>query len=135
LHNGQSGGPWLIWGLELLSLERLRDEWGAWKGLLDQGAFRTFRSDTDGRTVDDWWHPCWLPLTYDGGGNHHCLDLHPGPKGQFGQIIAMWHDDSPRPVVAPSFRAWLVAFADALEAGEYVYSEQYVGLVPPTDVE
>jgi cell wall assembly regulator SMI1 len=122
-----------MWGCELLSLERVREEWGAWKGLLDGGAFRNFRSDSDGRVVEDWWHARWIPLTYDGAGNHHCLDLNPGPRGQAGQIIQMWHDDSARPVIAPSYRAWLVAFADALDAGEYVYSDQYLGLVPPED--
>jgi cell wall assembly regulator SMI1 len=133
LHNGQSRGPWLMYGWELLSLERVREEWVAWKALLDEGTFRDFRSTSDGQTAEDWWHPRWLPLTYDGAGDHHCLDLHPGPTGQPGQIIQMWHDDSPRPVVAPSYRDWLAAFADALDAGKYVYSEQYIGLVPPED--
>jgi cell wall assembly regulator SMI1 len=134
LHNGQYSGPWLIEGWELLSLDRIREEWTAWKDLLDEGAFRDFRSDSDGRVVQDWWHARWIPLTYDGAGDHHCVDLNPGPRGQAGQIIQMWHDDSARPVVAPSFRAWLAAFADALDAGEYVYSDEYLGLVPPQDV-
>jgi cell wall assembly regulator SMI1 len=133
LHDGQAEGPWLMWGSELLSLERVRQEWAAWKGLADAGAFRNFRSDSDGRVAGDWYHPGWIPLTHDGGGNHHCLDLHPGPRGRAGQVIQLWHDDSPRPVVAPSYRAWLAAFADALDAGEYVYSDQYLGLVPRED--
>jgi hypothetical protein len=40
----------------------------------------------------------------------------------------MGQDDAVRPVVAPSYRVWLVAIADALEAGESTYSEQYLGL-------
>ena len=39
LHNGQSGGPWLMWGCELLSLSRIREEWSAWKDLLDRATF------------------------------------------------------------------------------------------------
>ena len=124
-----------MWGCELLSLSRIREEWNAWKGLLDRGTFEDFRSDSDGRVVKDWWHARWVPLTHDGAGNHYCLDLNPGPEGRAGQIIQMWHDDSERPVVAPSYRAWLAAFADALEAGEDVYSAHYVGLVPPEDAE
>lgn len=135
LHDGQSGGPWLVRGCELLSLGRIREEWNAWKELLDRGTFENFRSDSDGRVVEDWWHARWVPLTHDGAGNHYCLDLNPGPKGRAGQIIQMWHDDSERSVVAPSYRAWLAAFADALEAGAYVYSAHYVGLVPPLDAE
>jgi cell wall assembly regulator SMI1 len=135
LHDGQAGGPWPVWGCELLSLGRIREEWTAWKELLDRGMFENSRSCSDGRVVEDWWHAGWVPLTHDGSGNHYCLDLNPGPTGRAGQIIQMWHDDPGRPVVAPSYRAWLAAFADALEAGEYVYSKQYVGLVPREDAE
>ncbi len=133
-HNGQASGPWLLEGWELLSLGRIREEWRCWKDLLERGAFRDFRSATDGRTVEDWWHPAWIPLTYDGAGDHHCLDLHPGPQGYVGQIIMMWHDDDARGVAAPDYPSWLAMFAAALEAGRFVYSDQYVGLVPPEDV-
>ena len=38
LHDGQCGGPWLMWGrCELLSLSRIREEWNAWKELLNRG--------------------------------------------------------------------------------------------------
>ena len=33
----------------------------------------------------------------------------------------MWHDVDMRPIVAPSFRAWLETFAEDLEAGHYAY--------------
>jgi cell wall assembly regulator SMI1 len=134
IHDGQSGGPWLMWGDDLLSLGRIREEWAIWKGLLDAGTFTDFRSDSDGRVVENWWHAKWIPLTSDGGGNHYCLDLNPGPKGRAGQVIRMWHDDSSRPVAAPSYRALVAEFAAALEAGEYVYCEDYLGLVPREDV-
>lgn len=133
LHDGQCGGPWLMWGCDLLSLAGIREQWSVWKDLLDRGTFKDVQCDSDGRVVKNWWHERWVPLTHDGSGNHHCLDLNPGPDGLAGQIIEMWHDDPERPVVAPSYRAWLAAFADALEAGEYVYSEHFVGLVPPED--
>ena len=41
----------------------------------------------------------------------------------------MWHDDAERPLVAPSFRAWLEQFADGLEHGDYSYSDEYGGVV------
>lgn len=134
IHDGQADGPWLLWGDDLLSLQRVRDEWTVWKSLLDAGKFRDFRGDTGGHVVPDWWHPRWIPLTSDGGGNSYCLDLHPGPNGVSGQVIRMWHDDSPRPLVAPNFRDCLATFADALDAGQYVYSPDYLGLVPKGDV-
>lgn len=135
LHDGQCGGPWLLWGCEFLSLSRIREEWSAWKDLLDRGAFREFQSHSEGQVATDWWHPRWVPLTHDGAGNHNCLDLNPGPAGQSGQIIQMWHDEPERPRVAASYKVWLAAFADALEAGEYVYSAHFLGLVSPEDAE
>jgi hypothetical protein len=40
-----------------------------------------------------------------------------------------------RPLVAPSFEAWLGRFADDLETGEYVFSEDDGGLVRRDEVE
>jgi cell wall assembly regulator SMI1 len=133
IHDGaESTG--FIEGWELLSLERIRDEWVAWKDLLDRGTFAEARSQSDGRTLTDWWNPAWIPLTYSGSGDHHSLDLSPGLKGKRGQIIIMYHDDDSRPVVSGSFADWLSAYADDLESGRYVYSEDYGGLVHPEDV-
>lgn len=134
-HDGQrSDGPGWVDGWEWLSLTRMTDEWDVWKGQLDGGDFADSRSRTDGRVVKDWWHPKWIPLTYDGCGNHHCLDLNPGPKGVAGQVIEMWHDDAERPVESDSFRDWLSAFADELEADEYVLSEEHGGLIRKEDM-
>jgi cell wall assembly regulator SMI1 len=129
-HDGQTyDSPGLLEGWEWLSLGRIRDEWGTWKDLLDHGEFEGIRSDGDRvRVVDDWWNPRWIPVTYSGTGDHHCLDFAPGPGGTPGQIIMMWHDDGARPVVAPGFGAWLARFADELEAGEFVLSDEYGGL-------
>jgi cell wall assembly regulator SMI1 len=130
-HNGQiSNSPWMMDGWEWLSLQRIRDEWKVWKELLDGGDFSGIESDADGLVVrKDWWNPAWIPLTYSGCGDHHCLDLAPGPEGTLGQIIEIWHDEGSRPVVARSFREWLTSFADALENNDLVLSEEYGSLV------
>lgn len=135
-HDGQQcNSPWMLEGWEWLSLERMREEWKVWKDLLDEGDFAGIQSDTDGQLVrKDWWHRAWIPLTYSGSGDHHCLDLAPGALGQSGQTIMMWHDHGARPVVAQSFEAWLTDFADRLEAGAFVVSEAYGGLCPREDV-
>jgi cell wall assembly regulator SMI1 len=129
-HDGQSqSSPWFLEGWEWLSLERIRDEWNVWKELLDGGDFDGLENDdTSGKVLTDWWNPNWIPLTYSGSGDHHCLDLEPGLKGTRGQIIEMWHDEGSRTTVANSFGEWLAAFADHLEAGEFVFSEEYGGL-------
>jgi cell wall assembly regulator SMI1 len=130
-HNGQSfNSPWMMDCWEWLSLERIREEWNVWKGLLDSGEFTAIQNDANGIAVrKDWWNAAWIPLTYSGSGDHHCLDLAPGPKGKIGQIIEMWHDEGSRPVVANSISEWFTSFAEALENDEFVLSEEYGGLV------
>jgi cell wall assembly regulator SMI1 len=105
-----------------------------WNDLLQGGDFRDAKGNPEAGIKDDWWNARWIPLTYDGSGNHDCLDLDPAPGGNVGQIIGMWHDDAHRALLAPSFTEWLKAFADDLEAGEYVISEDYDGLVSKDDV-
>lgn len=130
-HDGQTfDSPWMMDGWEWLSLGRIRDEWKVWKDLLDSGDFAGIQSDADGSMVrNDWWNPAWIPLTYSGSGDHHCLDLAPGPRGTVGQIIEMWHDDGSRPVLSDCFRTWLTNFAEALERDELVLSEEFGSLV------
>ena len=135
VHDGQRpDGGRLIEGWEFLSLERIEDEWKVWRGLLDGGDFQGIASEPDEGIRPDWWNPRWIPLTYDGAGNHHCLDLDPAPGGEAGQIIEMWHDELSRPLVSRSYREWLAGFAADLEAGLYVHSEDYGGLVERDEI-
>ena len=130
IHDGQtSDGPGLFDGWEFLSLDAIRYHWSIWKELLDDNALSRSESQPDGPIRNDWWNPKWIPLTYDGSGNHHCLDLSPAPGGDVGQIIMMWHDAPTRSIVANSLRAWLEQFAQDLETGAYVYSDEENALV------
>ncbi|MEA5478111.1 SMI1/KNR4 family protein [Pseudanabaena galeata UHCC 0370] len=91
-----------------------------WKGLLDSGTFQNEDGQDQGCEPDlgvfnVWWSSKWIPLTYDGCGNHDCLDLAPAEGGNIGQIISMWHDDPERKILAPSFRDWLQNYAEELE--------------------
>jgi cell wall assembly regulator SMI1 len=130
IHNGQLTYEYgLIHRREFLSLERIKDEWECWKELLDSGTFETedgedIGSESAPGICNVWWSAKWIPLTYDGAGNHDCLDLNPAEGGTVGQIISMWHDDAERRIVAPSFRAWLQQYAEGLESGLFVFSER-----------
>lgn len=140
IHNGQSDGTYgFLDGREFLSVERIKQEWTVWKDLLDSGTFQ----DQDGHDIGSepelgirnvWWSAKWIPITYDGGGNHDCLDLEPSEGGNVGQIITMWHDDSDRKLVASSFREWLQEYAEGLKEGKFVLSEEYGGIVNADDV-
>lgn len=104
---------------DLYSLAEVVAAWKTMKALYDDGTFAEFESDPIGPIRTEWWHPAWVPLTGEPGGNHLCLDLAPADGGSVGQVISWVHDDSVREVVAPTFGAWFEQLADGLEAGAY----------------
>lgn len=102
---------------ELLSVARIASEWGTWKELLDNGTFGENNHGEPGRGVQKkWWIAEWVPVSYDGSGNHHVVDVAPAPRGKHGQIVDFWHDEASRKVVAPSFLAWLASPKTKFEA-------------------
>lgn len=106
-HDGSEDDMALAVG-ELLSLERMVKEWTVWKKLLDKGTFDDNDHGEPGRGVrKHWWIPEWIPVTYDGAGNHTVIDLAPGKGGVHGQMVEFWHDDASRKVVGKSFLRWL----------------------------
>ncbi|RBP45350.1 cell wall assembly regulator SMI1 [Roseimicrobium gellanilyticum] len=123
VHDGARPGCGLWSGWDLLSLEGVVREWECWKELVNGGAFHQKKSVSDGDITDSWYDLKWIPLTYQSAGDNECLDLNPGKKGTVGQIISVYHDDPNRGVVASSYRAWMAAFADDLEAGGFVLDE------------
>lgn len=131
IHDGQTfDSPWMLYGWELLSLERIKSERAVWKGLLDSGDFDGIDSDADGEHIrTDWWHADWVPITYSGSGDHHVLDLAPAAGGQFGQVFRMWHDDGERLLMGSSFADFLARYAGALASGDLVYSDDYEAIV------
>lgn len=136
IHNGQRGeAGGLLNGEELLSVPRMLAEWTIWNDLLKGGDFEGAISTPDAGVRADWWNPRWLPLTYDGAGNHCCLDLAPAPGGTHGQIIRMWHDSDERTLLVSSFAEWLTQYVTALEAGEYAFSADYDGIVSVNELD
>ena len=136
IHNGQiNDNEGFLYGREMLSLERIQNEWKVWKELLDTGEFDGIKSEPTTTIRDDWWNARWIPITWDGAGNHHCLDLDPTTENAMGQIIDFWHDDPTRSVEAGSFGSWISDYLEKCEAGKYVYSESYAGIVSREDAE
>ena len=129
IHDGQRPeGFNLLDGYELLSLDRMVDEWRMWKQLLDERDL-DYESEPQGPIRTDWWNPLWIPIASDGSGNHLCLDLAPTPAGYLGQISSMWHDGPERELISNSFAEGLEQLADDFQAGKYVLAEEYGGLV------
>lgn len=63
-------------------------------------------------------HPAWIPLAKDFSGNNIAVDLCPGPRGTWGQIILFGRDCDTKYVVARSWASFLAAIADDFEGGE-----------------
>lgn len=136
LHDGQGrDGLGLLGGWTWLDLASVVSEWNIWKGLLDKGTFGANDGGDPGPGVrGDWWNPRWIPLTYSGSGDHHCVDLAPAEGGAEGQILRMWHDMESRSLIAPSLHAWLEQLAGELESGERVFDEEYGALLRPDEI-
>ena len=135
IHNGQNrDSEGLIDTEELLSTERVLEEWSVWKELLDKGDFKDSQSEPNKGIKSDWWNSKWIPITYDGSGNHYCIDLDPDTSGKSGQIIRMWHDSAERELIANSFGEWISQYVNDLEKGKYTYSEDWGGIINKDDL-
>lgn len=135
VHNGQSNAFGdLFEGGEFLSTEGIMDQWNVWQDLLKAHTFDGIKSEPQPGIKNDWWNSRWIPFTYDGSGNHYCLDLDPAESGRSGQIITMWHDASERELLAPSFAQWFDDFVKGILSGQLVFSEDYGCIVPIEDL-
>jgi cell wall assembly regulator SMI1 len=113
VHDGQRcKAGWLFSDSEFLSSQRILDEWSIWKDLLDSGDFGGTEPKPGTGIRPMWWSPKWIPFTYNGAGDHLCLDLDPSSGGRVGQIITLCHDDGVRNKKADSFALWFVDFID-----------------------
>ena len=127
IHNGQKGeASYLFEEQEFLSSNRIIDEWKVWKNLLESGDLEDNKSDCfDKEIQNNWWNLKWLPFTYDGCGNHYCIDMNPSEWGEKGQIIEMYHDDSERKLLNNTLYSWFESYISKLKNKEYVYSKDY----------
>lgn len=109
--------PWT-----LLHLDAIPDAWRQleeWNQTVEGERFTT-EGPVNAVYLDD----AWIPIAYDGGGNHLCLDTAPAEGGQNGQVVVFVHDDSVREVLAPSLAAWMEALARALDSDRKPVAEE-----------
>lgn len=69
-------------------------------------------------------HPAWIPLATDYLGNNIAVDLAPGPNGKWGQVILFGREFDRKFVVASSWAAFLMLFADDLENGRHLVEDE-----------
>jgi cell wall assembly regulator SMI1 len=106
IHDGQDNEPGLIGGegWQVLSLKEMVQVWGRWS----QASSKRAR---------------FVPLAWNAMGDFVFLNLDPGSE-QTGSLMIQRHDRRKPDPLASSFRSWLEDFADHLEEGELVYSEE-----------
>jgi cell wall assembly regulator SMI1 len=120
----------LFFGLHLLPLEEVLEEWRFWREVDDDpntGAHPQLReymqSVPPGWIRKEYSQRGWMPLISDKTGNYVGVDLNPGEGGSVGQVIVfgrdfdtkvvLWKGDGPA-----GWAAWLASFAEVLESGE-----------------
>lgn len=109
LHSEVSCDDSIFHGQTLLTPEELLREWQLWRDIYVSWSLSDLKSHvTASRNIVFPVYTCprWLPfLKVDG--NFLCLDLSPGKKGHYGQVIAMGEDLDRRALIASSLDEWL----------------------------
>ena len=120
----------LFFGLQLLSLEDVLDEWRFWRDVDEDpntGANSRLRelmqSVPPGYVRREYSLRGWIPLVSDKAGNYLGVDMNPAENGSPGQVIVfgrdfdtkvvLWKGDGPG-----GWGKWLASFVDDLENGD-----------------
>ncbi|QSQ11217.1 ankyrin repeat domain-containing protein [Myxococcus landrumensis] len=113
--------PMSIAEYDVLSVAQVLDRWKGLRGLVEKGAFKKARPHElpeDQQEVKwTWWHPGWVPLAEDSGGNLYCVDLDPGPRGRRGQVIQWEIHGGPLRLGLDSLEEFFEHYLSKLEKG------------------
>jgi cell wall assembly regulator SMI1 len=116
----QSYGHGCMNGVALLSLDEVVRDTQMWRGFRFDESNHS-RARPDGPIRRNWWNRRWVPVTWDGGGDHLCLDFDAAPGGVCGQVICFSHETGPVSVVADSWKSYLERVATDLETGRLLF--------------
>lgn len=120
----------LFFGLTLLPLEDVLEEWRFWREVDEDPATgaNTRLRQLMNSIPDEWVRKeyslrGWIPLIIDKAGNYIGIDLNPGEGGSVGQVIVFGRDFDTKVVLwrgdgLAGWATWLACFADELESGE-----------------
>ncbi|KAG6836747.1 hypothetical protein H0H93_003823 [Arthromyces matolae] len=120
----------LFFGLKLLPLEDVLQEWKFWREVDEDPATgantrlrEVMQSIPPGWIRKEYSQRGWIPLIADKVGNYVGVDLNPDENGCVGQVIVfgrdfdtkvvLWRGDGPA-----GWAKWLASFAEDLETGE-----------------
>ncbi|KAH9842724.1 uncharacterized protein C8Q71DRAFT_734149 [Rhodofomes roseus] len=120
----------LFFGLTLLPLEDVLEEWSFWREVDDDpstGANQRLKEVM--QSIPPKWvkreYTCrgWIPLATDKTGNYIGIDMTPDEEGKSGQVIVFGRDFDTKVVMfrgegEGGWGKWLAGFVDDLESGE-----------------
>ena len=117
-----------IYGLPLLPLQQVADQWRSWTRVLADFAGDRYAiaggAWPEGAVDPAYINRAWIPLTHDGSGNHIGIDFDPWPRGRVGQVILYGRDEDVKAVLAESLGTFLGWIADLLESGNFRLDEE-----------
>jgi internalin A len=121
--DGQKGQTYgMIFGLQLVSLERLLFHWKTFRDVYNDDpriGMDSQRSSIPPNAIRlQYINLKWIPFAEDGGGGFLGLDFDPGPAGRAGQVINLGRYANKKVVIANSFADFLERVADELEKGK-----------------
>lgn len=120
----------LFFGLTLLPLEDVIDEWKFWREVDEDpttganSALLTHMQSIPPRWIRKAYSQRgWVPLVTDKVGNYLGIDLNPDEQGSVGQVIVFGRDFDTKVVMwrgegEAGWATWLASFAEDLENGE-----------------
>ncbi|KAI5791432.1 hypothetical protein FPQ18DRAFT_367475 [Pyronema domesticum] len=149
IHDGQERGgrpTGAIFSGMLLDCEEILDEWKNWRVVESEYMQTTGPSDSgeagpssasigksglaakqncqpDDTVQKVYSHPGWIPMVRDWGGNYLAIDLAPGPRGTWGQVIIFGRDYDTKYVVSKSWAHFLAMYADDLQSSHWHVDE------------
>ncbi|WP_165569531.1 SMI1/KNR4 family protein [Corallincola luteus] len=116
-----------VFGLSLLSTEKIVHELKGWRDVIDQGLDGLSDSCTshqEGKIKCEYANTKWLPLLGDWSGNFIGLDFDPGPEGKQGQVINFGRDEEHKYVFADSLDEFMDLLDRLLESAEITIDEE-----------
>lgn len=120
----------LFFGLTLMPLEDVLEEWRFWREVDEDPATganpylrESMESIPPGWIRKEYSQRGWIPLIADKAGNYVGVDLNPGESGAVGQVIVFGRDFDTKVVLwrgegQAGWATWLASFVDELESGE-----------------
>ncbi len=139
IHNGSGNIPLVAFDpfripFPLLSLSSSISQWNHIQKALRSGRFSgpDFVNEPRGPIAKVWFHPKWVPIVDNQGGDYLFIDLAPAKGGKKGQVISFFRDRGATDVLFESFSMLLNRVADDLEAGSFKADKKTMSLIPVT---